>query len=297
MPKPLRPKLSGTIFRYVPAKAGEPLGHYVVRCSAPDGTRPLFHLDPSARSPKARASALRSAESITEELHKTGEGASPRRERAKRKAEAELEECGDWFQLWIDARKARGFTSTSDNEGHYREHIVPAIGAKHVRHWTTDDMRSLSRALDAKAQAGSISAKTAQNVWGTATKMCDDATESKLDTIRCRTENPALRVRGPDRGIEPEPQFLYPSEFLQFVGCADVPLHWRRLVAVAVYTYARDAELRVLDCADVDLEHEIVRITKALDKRATPPRPKPTKGKQNRTIPVEVALAPLLKVL
>ncbi|HEY6727237.1 MAG TPA: hypothetical protein VI197_24550 [Polyangiaceae bacterium] len=30
-------------------------------------------------------------------------------------------------------------------------------------------------------------------------------------------------------------QFLYPSEFLQFVTCEDVPLVWRRVIALAVY--------------------------------------------------------------
>jgi hypothetical protein len=113
-----RPRRSGTIFRYVPAKPGEALGHYVVRCSAPDGTRPLFHLDPSAESPKARAKALRSAEAITESLWTTGEGAAPRRERAKRSREA-ADDCEAWFQEWIAERKRRGYTSTGDNEGHY----------------------------------------------------------------------------------------------------------------------------------------------------------------------------------
>jgi hypothetical protein len=58
----LKPKRSGTIFRYVEAKAGEQHGHYVVRCSAPDNSRPLFHLDLSPKSEKARLSALRTAE-------------------------------------------------------------------------------------------------------------------------------------------------------------------------------------------------------------------------------------------
>jgi hypothetical protein len=67
----------------------------------------------------------------------------------------------------------------------------------------------------------------------------------------------------PDRGIAPEKRFLYPSEFLEFATCANVPLKWRRLVAVAVYTYARDAELRVLNCDDADIEHGVLRLTKA----------------------------------
>jgi hypothetical protein len=40
-------------------------------------------------------------------------------------------------------------------------------------------------------------------------------------------------------------QYLYPSEFLQFVSSEGIPLRWRRAVTLAIYTYTRDAELRV----------------------------------------------------
>lgn len=59
---------TGTIHRYAPARPGGPHGHYVVRCSAPDGTRPLFHLKPSPKSPQAEARARGSAAAITEKL-------------------------------------------------------------------------------------------------------------------------------------------------------------------------------------------------------------------------------------
>jgi hypothetical protein len=34
-----RTRRTGTIHRYAPAKPGEEHGHYIVRCSAPGGTR------------------------------------------------------------------------------------------------------------------------------------------------------------------------------------------------------------------------------------------------------------------
>lgn len=80
-----KPKRTGTIHRYAPPKPGEPMGHYVVRCSAPDGTRPLFHLDPSPESPTARAAAQPTAEGITEQLWEQKLGATPARLRAKRR--------------------------------------------------------------------------------------------------------------------------------------------------------------------------------------------------------------------
>jgi integrase len=201
-----------------------------------------------------------------------------------------------WFKAWTADRRARGFTTVHDNESHYNLHIVKSIGDKHVRDWTRDDLRKLSRDLDSKVQSSAFSWKTAINIWSTATKMCGDAAESKRDDIRCRADDPSDGVRGPDRGIAKGKQFLYPSEFRQFVQCADVPLRWRRVVAVAIYLYMRDGELRVLDCEDVDGEHLSVHVTKALDKKAKPePRVKSTKGRRRRHVPIEAPVLPLLE--
>lgn len=202
---------------------------------------------------------------------------------------------GKWFESWLAERVARGYTSTRENESHYRLHVGPSTDWAHVSDWTKDTLRKLSRDLDAKVRGGEISWKMAQNIWGTATKMCDDAAESKLDVLKCREDNPALGVRGPDRGAELGLQFLYPSEFLKFASCSEVPLRWRRLVAVAIYLYPRDAELRALDCRDVDTEHQVVKITKALDRERT--GTKATKGKRVRPVPLEPALAPLLEAM
>jgi integrase len=285
-----RPKRSGTIFKYLPAKPGEELGHYVVRCSAPDGTRPLFHLDPSPESPKARASALRSAEAITERLFETGEGGAPRRARTTRKAE-DNEDGSTWVDAWLAERKRRGLVGHVESD--VRTYVMPTLG-KHPRAWTRDDFRRLSRALDSKVQAKAISWKTAANIWGTATKMADDAAESKDDAIRCRTDNPSEGVRGPDRGAKKSKQFLYPSEFLKFATCDEVPLAWRRCVALAIYLYPRAAELRALTPDDLDLEHGTIHIHQSLDGSGNE---KPTKTKMPRRFAIELNVLPLLKVI
>ena len=117
----------------------------------------------------------------------------------------------------------------------------------HIAAWTKADLRAVSRALDTKVQSGSIKWKTASNVWGAATKMCADAVRSKVDALRVRSDNRASDVPGPDRGARTVKQYLYPSEFLRFVGCADVPLLWRRIVALMVYLYPRPGKLRDFD--------------------------------------------------
>jgi integrase len=88
---------------------------------------------------------------------------------------------------------------------------------------------------------------------------------------------------------------LYPSEFLKFVSCKDVPLKWRRVVTLAIYLYPRDAELRALQCRDVDIEHRSVKITKALSKRTG--EIKATKGRRHRTPTLEANVVPLVEAM
>jgi integrase len=199
-----------------------------------------------------------------------------------------------WLELWVSERERRGFTSTRDNRGHYREHIKPVLDG-HVRNWTIDDMRNLSRALDLKVQAERISWKTATNVWATARKMCRDAAASKSDALRVRSDNPAVGVAGPDRGPRTTKQYLYPSEFLQFVGCPEVPLTWRRAVAIAIYIFPRAGELRVLRWEDLDLDHGTVHIHRARDRNTG--EEKATKTAIARRFSIEPALLPLLHAM
>jgi integrase len=90
-------------------------------------------------------------------------------------------------------------------------------------------------------------------------------------------------------------QFLYPSEFLALASCPDVPLACRRAVAIAIYTYLRDGELRAVhwDGGDVDLEHGVLSVTKAMRGGSV----KPTKTGQTRRFLLEATLLPLLRAM
>lgn len=172
-----------------------------------------------------------------------------------------------------------------------------------ARSKTRDDLRSFSRALDEKVQRISstdaairktaISWKTAHNIWATATKMCADAAESKLDELRVREENIASGVEGPDRGAKKSKQYLYPSEFLAFISCDDVPVLWRRLVTLMIYLYPRPGELRELRWEDIDLVHGVVHIHQATDRITK--KAKATKTDCARRFNIEPRLLPLMK--
>ena len=203
--------------------------------------------------------------------------------------------CDAWFKEWLAARRARGLTATADNDSHWRNHIRAVLGGKHVRDWTAGDLRGLVVALDAKIASRELSPKSAANIFGTATKMVTDASRSKLPALRVRDDNPSLTIEGPNRGDDREKQYLYPSEFLALMTCADVPLRWRRAVALAVYLFPRAGELRVLRWEDVDLLHGTVNIHRSFERRTR--TVKSTKSKRGRRFAIESTALPLLEAM
>ena len=130
------------------------------------------------------------------------------------------------------------------------------------------------------------------------TKMFDDAVNSKRRDLRVRTDNPSKGVKGSERGEAKAKQYLYPSEFTKLVGCNDeekVPLRFRTLYAAAVYTFARAGELEALTWDDVDLEHDVIHITKAVDRKTS--QVKSTKTGETRRVLIESNLRPLIERL
>jgi len=127
------------------------------------------------------------------------------------------------------------------------------------------------------------------------TKLFSDSCESKAAALRVRSDNPCTGVRGPDRGEHKGKQWLYPSEASKLLACAEVPLRWRRLYALAAYLYLRPGELAALEWRDVSLEHGYVNVHQALDLRTG--RAKPTKTGITRKVPIHLSLRPLLELM
>lgn len=297
---PAGTKRTGTIHRYMPAKPGEPHGHYVVRCSAPDGTRPLFHLKPSPKSPQAEERAKESAAAITEKLWAQGLGAAPVRSRAERAGAAagdpEAETVTQWFARWLTERDLRDVASVRSDRSRVRKYIDPTLGPLCMKGVRRADLESLVADLDVRVREHRMSWKTALNVWVLVTKAFDDACNAKLQALRVLSENPAASVRGPDRGTVKAKTYLYPSEFLQLVSCEDVPLEWRRRIALAVYLFPRAAELEALTWHDVDTERGIVHIHRAQDRKNVG-KTKATKTGITRRFAAESPVLPLLRAL
>lgn len=263
--------------------------HFDIRITLPNGSRskPMCQ-PPDMSEARARDKAMR----LTEIAAKRGPT-------AKRTAKGEATPPGEtfdaWSERWCAAREARGLTSVDDDRGRLRNWVSPQLGGgRPMAEITRRDLEALVEKLDTDVQAGALEWKTARNVWGTVSKAFGDACHSKSLALRILTENPAEHVRGPDRGAEKAKVYLFPSEFLRLVSCERIPLRWRRIYALATYTYTRAGELRALDWADVDFLGGYIHIHKSLTEKG---KIKPTKTKETRKIPIEPNLLPLLRAM
>jgi len=200
-----------------------------------------------------------------------------------------------YSKRWLDDREGR-VNSIRDDRSRMRDHVLPTLGPLDARTFTRDDVEQLRDALDLKITSGKLAWKTAASCWTLVTTMCSDMVNAKKRELRTRDDNPCRDVKPPERGSRKAKQYLFPSEFLQLVSCEEVPLRWRRAVALAVYLFPRDGELRALRLdGDVDLEHGVVSITKALNARTA--KVESTKTGETRRFAVEPNLLPLLRAL
>jgi integrase len=256
------------------------------RITLADGSRPWIALDPSIAADDV-AGARRCAAETSADFREHGHVRDSVRETV-----------AEYAARWLASREGV-IASNADSASHLRIHVLPVLGPLDMRAIGRDDIERFVAVLDKKVRAGEMSASTAGDRWGTLTKMFKDATFAKPATgLRCLTVDPTHNVRGPDDdGADKSLQFLYPSEFSQFMVCREVPRAWRRNVAIALYLALRDGEQRALQWSNVDLEHGVVTVAEVID-RKTNKRRDGTKGSNKiRMVPIPATLAPLLAAM
>ncbi len=207
------------------------------------------------------------------------------------------ETVSDYGKRWLKAREGK-ISSNVDNERHLRIHVYPTIGTLSMKAIRRADVERLVSVLDRKVEAGELTSKSAANIWGTVSKLFDDATNAKVHTgLRCLAADPTTGVRGPD-DTSPDKmmQHLRPNEVEAFLSCKDVPLHWRRNVAIGVYLGLRDGEQRGLTWPQVSLDHWIVTVSQVQDRHTGKLRAG-TKTGGGRIIPIPEPLRPLLQAM
>jgi integrase len=198
-----------------------------------------------------------------------------------------------YAKRWLDEREGR-VHSIRDDRSRMRLHVLPTLGPLDARTFTRDDIEYVRDALDEKITNGTLAWKTAASCWTLVTSMCADMVSAKKRELRIRDNNPCRDVKPPERGARKAKQYLYPSEFLQFVSSESIPLRWRRAVTLAIYTYTRDGELRVLQWND--LEHAVINVIRAHNRRK-PGEIKGPKSDAPRRFAVEPNLRPLLDAM
>lgn len=281
---------------YRHAKDGTPLGWYG-RLSVPGG-RVRIKLGDWPNSEQGRERAKEKAKALIEQVHERGWGVVPV---AKAKNGKHVKMPGEtveqWSERWLRERRARGLTSVGADESRLRVHILPRIGALPMTEVTRDDLENIVDALDAIVSEEEMSWRTAEHIWHNVSKMFDDAARSKNRSLRVRPDNPARDVRGPEKGIVKAKQYLYPSEFLRLMECEAVSLDFRRKLALAVYLFPRAGELEALEWSDVDLEHGVIHVHRAMDRSADDDSTKSTKGGEGRRFAMEPNILPLLRAM
>jgi integrase len=207
--------------------------------------------------------------------------------------EARGETLAAYAERWLESRR-----DPKEARGHLKLYVLPALGARPLREITRRDLELIVADLDRRVRVGELRGKTATNVWGTVTKLFDDACNTKLLELRVLEglPSPADRVRGPDRGDERQSAYLYPREATALLAHAGIPARWRVAYAIALYTGLRQGELAVLRVADVALEGGYLNVHQARDRRAEN-AVKLTKGRRARRVPIEPSLRPLLEAL
>ncbi len=266
-----------------------------------DGTKSKrFDLPAGLTEDQARAT-LRALQA---EEDRTGQVLAAKRDRAREDAAKalaphELETCDTWHARLLDS----GTVSTSNHAAdRWAKWVSPIIGAAPIATVGRDDIERLRDELDAAILRHRASGraprnlmpKSALNVWSLVTRAFRHAQNSKVRSLRVRSDNPTTGVLPPERGDGRRRTFLYPVEVAQLLACPDVPRQWREVYAVAVYTYLRPGELVELRFSDVDLEAGVLHITRSFDwttKEAKPP--KTSNG--IRTVPIPSSLLPLLR--
>jgi integrase len=233
------------------------------------------------------------------------------------------EVVNDYADKYYDAaergevgRKNRGApqVTAGQRRARYTRWVAPVLGTETMSTVGPEPLRKLVRVLDEqirvrqrfydnpppkgetrKGRKPGLSAKGAQNIWGECTAMFAEAASSKIESLRVRTDDPTRLVQPPMSTDDREMTALYPSELVALLSHPDVPVYRRVTYAVAAYSGLRAGECRALNKESPDFDHEMVYVRRQLRAAKKLGRTKTRAGR--RSVPIEPALRPLLKVL
>ncbi len=261
-----------------------------------DGTKSArFDLPLEMNEPKARAhlGKLQASEDVTQEVYR----ATLDRKR-KEGALASPETVDEWFRRFLPTKEC-GASHRRISGDVWSKYVSPVIGPKRIASLTRDDIEDVRDGIDRALDAGKIRHRTAQNAWGGLTSALKAAYASRERSLRVLSERIYADILPPKKGRTRARPWLYPREWVELSQHEDfgaIPIVWRRIYAIALYTGLRPGELRALTWADVDLVARTIDVSKAID--AETGNLKATKSAAgHRVIPILPELMPLLDAM
>lgn len=263
-------------------------GQWHVRVTAQDGSRPYFPMPGIPEGDYRRAKEF-------------GAVVAAQYRSSACVPQASSETVNEWASGWFQHREANGIKWSSKSRCQFDKHIVPFFGTMPIVAVSRNDCERFVSTLDAKIATGQLAWKTAQNVWGLVTKMFKDCRKSKNTALRRREDNPTFEVEGPNRGPRRAKAWLYPDELVAVAHSPHVPVKWKVMIVLAVYTYMRRGELAALRRGDIDLAHGVMHIHSAEGEhgevREIKTATQVKRGCVTRRPPIEPTLVPLLERL
>lgn len=256
-------KRTGTLER---RKLADGTVRYSVRLRLADGTKSPRYDVPANYTTEAAARGWAEGQQAKEDV----DGVLMARKLEHVRTEAQLAhvphdgECADAFHVrYCQTFPERDWNRSVANM--WRKWISPMIGTTSMNAVSRDQIEDVRDQIDKAVKEGRMSPKYAMDVWSVLRGTFRAAVSAKDRTLRVRADDPTYGVQPPDKGPSKRKHWIYPNEFKKLIECEEVPLEWRRLYALAMYSYARPNELAALTWEMVDLEQREIKITRAIE--------------------------------
>lgn len=289
------PKRTGTIEA---CKRADGTKYFRARIRLADGSRERVNVPEKHAYSEERAKHY--AQAVQEKEERTGEMLAAKVAREAQKAAESDPRHGEtwakWFDRYLPAKEcSEGYRAGSSRvEGKW---IRPIIGAKPIAKLTRDDIEDVRDRLDRAIDSKEIRPATAANTWGIFTGALKAAYAARDRSLRVLASPLHFGMLPPKKGPSRQRPWLYPREWTRFAECGAVPIEWRQLCALALYTGLRPGELHALTWgSDVDLDARTISVSKAVD-AATKRVKAPKTAAGQRVIPIHPELVPLLEAL
>lgn len=238
-------------------------GHWWVKVSLPDGTRPRYRLCAEVCTCTSMSDAMLAerCQAVSERERARVKAQVASTEKAQREKRLTVKQFGE---LWTsgelltthgEINGLREKASAKDDAYRLKRYVYPVLGDKPVADITETDIERIMREAESRARPlegkRHLSAATRFQLYQCMRRLFDLAVRPG----RLRETSPVPDYLRPLKGKPKLYGFIYPAEMLALLKCRTIPLGRRVLYALAVYTGLRKSSLLALTWAGIDFEN------------------------------------------